>query len=182
RHVDRARAVGPYEGVLRSLVHALKYDRRRSIAPRLARLAAAHGASILDGADAVVPVPLHFRRRWTRGFNQAEEIARHLRLPVWKVLRRVRHTEPQAGLSGPARARNLRAAFAPRLLSRRRRVIGAVVVLLDDVCTTGATLAACAEVLREMGAREVRALTIARTLRQPGSPSPDRDSGRLPAG
>ena len=163
--VDVARAVGPYEGVLRSLVHALKFERRRSIARRFARLAAGHCAPLLDGADGIVPVPLHPWRRWTRGFNQAEEIARDLPLPVWKVLRRVRHTPPQAGLTGPARARNVRAAFAPRPFSRRRRVEGATVVLLDDVSTTGATLAACAEVLRGMGAREVRALTIARTMR-----------------
>jgi len=162
--VDAARALGPYEGVLRSIVHALKYDRRRSVAPRLARLAAEHCASILGGADALVPVPLHWRRRWTRGFNQAEEIARHLPLPVWCVLRRVRHTPPQAGLAGGARARNVAAAFAPRRLLRRR-VEGAALVLLDDVSTTGATLGACAAVLREMGAREVRALTIARTMR-----------------
>jgi len=170
-HVDLARAVGPYEGTLRAIVHALKYDRRRSVAPRLARLAIESCAPVLEGADAVVPVPLHPRRRRARGFNQAGEIARHLPLPVWDGLRRVRHTEAQAGLAGEARARNMRRAFAPRRLARRTRAAGACLVLVDDVSTTGATLGACAEALRAMGAREVRALTIARTLRSVARPS-----------
>jgi ComF family protein len=163
--IEVARSVGPYEGTLRSAIHALKYDGRRSVADRLARLAREQCGAVLDRADAVIPVPLHPWRRWTRGFNQSEEIAARLPLPVWRVLRRVRHTAPQASLSEHARMQNVTRAFAPRRFRRDVRVEGACVVLLDDVSTTGATLAACGAVLREMGAREVRALTIARTPR-----------------
>ena len=163
--VSAARALGPYEGTLRAVIHALKYQGRRSIAPRLARLLAERCGSILSGADVVVPVPLHWRRRWTRGFNQSEEIARHLRLPVVGALRRVRHTPPQAGLAAERRATNLRDAFAPRRTGRWSGVHRSRVVLLDDVSTTGATVAACAEMLKEAGAAEVRVLTVARTLR-----------------
>jgi ComF family protein len=161
--VSHARSLGPYEGTLRRALHALKYESRRSIAPRLAHLLMERCDSVLVGADAVVPVPLHWRRQWSRGFNQAEEIARHLPLPVSRVLRRVRHTPPQTALSAVARTRNLHAAFAPRLLGHPARVAGRCVVLLDDVSTTGATLGACAAVLMSLGTREVRTLTVART-------------------
>jgi ComF family protein len=131
------------------------------------------GADVLEGADLVVPVPLHWRRRHARGFNQADDLARSLGLPVVHALRRVRATSPQFGLSASRRHRNVRGAFAPRRrgwLRRRRhdaRVEKACVVLVDDVSTTGATLQACAEALKAAGAREVRALTAARALSTP---------------
>jgi ComF family protein len=162
-HIAHTRALGFYEGTLRGALHALKYDGRRSIAPRLAHLLVERCGSILRGADAVVPVPLHWRRQWTRGFNQAEEIARHLPLPVWRVVRRVRHTPAQTALSAAARTRNLHAAFEPRRVRYPSRVAGRCVVLLDDVSTTGATLNACAAVLASLGAREIRTVTVART-------------------
>jgi ComF family protein len=168
--IVRARAAGAYEGALRRLVHGFKYERRRTLAAPLAGLMRERGADVLAGADLVVPVPLHWGRRHARGFNQADDLARHLGLPVVRALRRVRRTGPQFGLATIARLRNVRGAFAPPRggwLARRRhdaRIRGACVVLVDDVSTTGATLNACAEVLREGGAREVRALTAARAL------------------
>src|SRR5204862_1201304 len=81
-HVRHARAIGAYEGSLRSIVHALKYDGRRSLAPTLAALLAVSGSELLDGADVVVPVPLHRARQRARGFNQAEDIARRLPIPM----------------------------------------------------------------------------------------------------
>ena len=78
RHVDRARAVGAYDGALRAIVHALKYDGRRSLARPLAELMRHRGAEMLTGADWAVPVPLHRSRRRERGFNQAADLARHL--------------------------------------------------------------------------------------------------------
>jgi ComF family protein len=166
--VDTARALGAYADTLRQLVHALKYDGRRSIAPRIAALVREHCGAVLAGADAVVPVPLHRRREWARGFNQADAIARELRLPVWRLLRRMRHTAPQSTLAAPERRRNVRGAFALRrqLWSGWRGVAlsGACLVLVDDVSTTGATLDACAEVLKAGGAREVRAVTVARAV------------------
>lgn len=161
--IDAAASLGAYEGTLRLAVHALKYDGRRSIAGGLARLLAERCGHLLAGADAVVPVPLHPLRRWTRGFNQCDELARHLRLPIWKVLRRVRHTPPQAGLTADRRLANLRLAFSPRAAGRPRRIEGRCLVLLDDVSTTGTTAGACGAVLKELGAAEIRLVTVART-------------------
>jgi predicted amidophosphoribosyltransferase len=128
------------------------------------------GGEVLEGADLAVPVPLHWRRRHARGFNQAEDLARGLGLPVARALRRVRPTAAQFGLTTVGRLRNVRGAFAaPRrpfgwTRAWEPRLRGACVVLVDDVCTTGATLGACAEVLLQGGVREVRALTAARAL------------------
>jgi ComF family protein len=166
--VARCRAFGPYEGQLRLIIHALKYDKRRSLARRLALLMRQSGADVLAGADCLVPVPLHWRRLRTRGFNQAADLAAGLGLPVARALRRVRPTPPQAGLSARGRHRNLRGAFAPaRRSGHRRAVAGKCVVLVDDVLTTGATLDNCACALKAAGAREVRALTVARAVSRP---------------
>jgi predicted amidophosphoribosyltransferase len=110
--VDRSRAVGAYEGRLRDIIHALKYDGRRSIAPRLAGLLRAAGADLLAGADGVVPVPLHFWRERARGFNQADDLARGLGLPVMPLLERTRATRPQVDLTEFERHRNVKDAFA----------------------------------------------------------------------
>jgi ComF family protein len=163
--VDFARSVGGYDGPLRAIVHALKYQGRRSIAPRLAALMRDRGAEALDGACAVVPVPLHRSRLRERGFNQAADLARHLGLPVCHALRRIRATPAQAALPAARRHGNVRDAFGPRRAMRRLR--GEIVVLVDDVCTTGATLEACARTLKEAGVAEVRALTAARVATLP---------------
>lgn len=174
RHsVDRGRAVGVYAGALRDIIHAFKYDRRRSIARRLSMLMREHGAEVLSGADCVVPVPLHRRRRRQRGFNQAADLAAGLGLPVRPVLRRIRPTPSQVALPAARRHQNVRGAF--RVIGRRRALpgrrtggraglVGTCVVLVDDVSTTGATLDACARALKEAGVREVRALTAARAV------------------
>jgi ComF family protein len=144
------------------VIHALKYDGRRSLARPLAALMRDRGAAMLAGADCVVPVPLHRSRRRHRGFNQADDLARHIGLPVRRALARVRATPTQTGLPAARRHRNLRGAFAPTC--HARGLAGAVVVMVDDVSTTGATLDACARVLKEIGVREVRALTAARVI------------------
>ena len=112
----------------------------------------------------MVPVPLHRTRQRTRGFNQAAEIARRLPLPVAHALERVRATRSQTDLPAAQRHANVRGAF---VLTARVDVRGAIVVLVDDVSTTGATLEACARVLTAAGAREVRALTVARVVSRP---------------
>ena len=122
---------------------------------------AAAAVDLLTGVDLVVPVPLHRRRRRARGFNQAEELARHLGPRCRAVLVRTRATPSQTDLPAAQRHANVRAAFA---LRRRADVAGLTVLLVDDVSTTGATLEACARVLRLAGAREVRALTAARVV------------------
>ena len=168
-----ARAAGPYEGVLRQLLHCLKYEGRRTLAVRLSALMRERGQDVLEGADFVVPVPLHRWRHHARGFNQAEDLAGGLGPPVVRALRRVRATAPQFGLNASGRRRNVHGAFAPPrrgILWRPRldpRLRGACVVLVDDVCTTGATLEACALVLKAGGVGEVRALTAARALSTP---------------
>ena len=159
--VAKSRTAGAYEGTLRHLLHALKYDRRRSLAGPLAERMREHGSEILFGADIVVPVPLHRWRRYRRGFNQAEDLARYLPLPVVLALRRRRATVSQTDLPAARRHANVRNAFA---LRRGVSVRGLRVVLIDDVSTTGATLDACARVLLEAGAVEVRALTAARAI------------------
>lgn len=115
---------------------------------------------VLGGADAVVAVPLHCRRRVHRGFDQAHDLAALLGLPVVRALRRHRATRTQAELTARERQDNVYDAFSPR--RRASALEGAVVVIVDDVMTTGATLEACAAVLRKAGAREIRALTAAR--------------------
>ena len=145
------------------IIHALKYDRRQSIAPRLGALMREAGAAMLADADCVVPVPLHPWREFRRGFNQAHQLAIHLGPPVTPLLRRVRHTMSQIDLPREQRLANVRDAFAPTDPGSRIPVPD-VVVLIDDVATTGATLESCAQVLRRSGVKEVRALTAARVV------------------
>jgi ComF family protein len=165
RLIDRARAIGAYDGALRAIVHALKYDGRRSLARPLAGLMRDRGGEMLAGAAAVIPVPLHRSRRRHRGFNQAADLARHLGVPVSHALRRVRATATQTSLPAGQRHRNMRDAFA--VTRHAAALAGAVVVVIDDVSTTGATLEACARVLKEAGIKEVRALTAARVVTAP---------------
>lgn len=149
------------------------------LAPPLAQLLRDAGGDLLAAADAIVPVPLHPLRRLERGFNQADDLARELDLPVWRALRRSRHGPPQAGLPAARRHANVREAFA---ISRRwwvtngSRLRHRSVVLIDDVMTTGATLDACTEALLGAGVRSVHALTVARAVaaHPPPLPSPLR--------
>ncbi|MGH9163535.1 MAG: ComF family protein [Vicinamibacteraceae bacterium] len=176
-HITRLRTVGPYDGTLRRILHALKYDGRRTLAAELGPLLRRHSTDLLEGADLVAPVPLHARRMRERGFNQAADLASTLPLPHLDALARVVATGSQTGLSAEQRRRNVSRAFALRpetsrvgrtraasMESPTARIRDRVVVLVDDVCTTGATLEACAAVLLEAGAREVRAVTVARAL------------------
>jgi ComF family protein len=163
---DRGRAAGEYDGTLREIIHAFKYDGRRSLARPLAAMMRTAGSELLRDADFVVPVPLHPWRRLRRGFNQAEDLAACLERPVVAALGRARATRPQSGLTARQRRRNVRNAFR---LSRRLRagvLQNRTVVLVDDVRTTGATLDACARVLKNAGARHVRVLTVARAGRR----------------
>jgi ComF family protein len=160
------RAAGPYEGSLRAILHAFKYERRRTLARPLGRMLREAGGELLIGVSCAVPVPLHPWRRLERGFNQSADLARALDVPVVHALWRTRRTLPQTGLSRANRRRNVRGAFAvsplPGRRARDRQIAGQVVLLVDDVRTTGATLEACARALKRAGAAEVRALTVAR--------------------
>lgn len=160
--VARARAIGDYDGALRGIIHALKYQGRRRVAGPLGHLLRNRARDVLHDADFTVPVPLHRNRERQRGFNQSAAIACVLGLPVRAALRRTRSTPSQATLPATLRHANVRGAFTPS-----RHIAGmrdCVVVLVDDVCTTGATLDACARVLKAEGVREVRAVTAARVV------------------
>ena len=119
----------------------------------VARLMAQAGQQLLATADVVVPVPLHRRRERSRGFNQARDLAWQVGSPVADILRRTRPTPSQTDLAAASRerARRLR-----RRAAGTRAIDGRIVVLIDDVSTTGATLEACARALKDAGAREVR--------------------------
>lgn len=165
RVVERSRAVGEYEGTLRGIIHALKYDGRRSLAGPLAGEMKARAGELLAQADCVTPVPLHWWRQHRRGFNQARELARHLELPVVDVLTRTRHTRAQVELAAEHRRTNVQEAFGLRRPYRSlRSVHGLTIVLVDDVSTTGATLEECANVLKTAGASKVYAVTAARVI------------------
>jgi ComF family protein len=166
-HFRLARAALRYrqEGVARAAILLGKHGRRLALVKRLAQLLAEEAPRHLPLGDwdALVPVPLHWARRWRRGFNQAEVLARAVArrhgLPVLpRVLRRPRATPPQQG-DVEARRRNVRDAFVGRA---GPRVAGRRLLLVDDVFTTGATVDACARALLRAGAAEVGVLTLAR--------------------
>ena len=156
-------AVDHYEGRMKEIIHALKYERRRSIASRLGALMQECGRRVLVDADVVVPVPLHPCREYERGFNQADDLAQHLGVPVCRLLKRVRHTHSQIELPKHQRQQNVKDAFALTVSAPKGSTIS-VAVLVDDVSTTGSTLEACAKVLKAAGVKEVRALTAARVV------------------
>jgi ComF family protein len=167
RHpVERVRAFGIYDGRLREAIHGLKYDGKIALAQPLGKmLGDAIGADpVLQAADVVVPVPLHRWREGERGFNQAEEVARIVAarcgVPLRRLLVRRRATQWQTDLEESERRANVRDAFAVRGDARYARVL-----LIDDVVTTGNTLAECARTLRRAGVAAVCAATVAMTVR-----------------
>lgn len=168
---DAAYSFGAYEGTLRKLIHLFKYGRIQTLARPLGGFL---GSSIPAGEtfDAVVPMPLHWWRRWRRGFNQAEllarEVARRCGVDVVNAVHRAHATSSQAGLSHSKRRENVAGAFKVR---RPERVRGLRVVLVDDVMTTGATANACAAALKRAGARRVTLLTLARVDRRYALPA-----------
>jgi ComF family protein len=170
---ERARAAVRYDDIARTLVHALKYGDRLDLAPTLGRWMVQAGGAVLADADALVPVPLHWRRLWTRRFNQsaalAEVIAARVQLPVAHVLARVKATRQQVGLTASERTLNVQGAFRVRD-EARADVKGRRLVLIDDVLTSGATIDACSRALLRAGAATVDVLVFARVVDGRGGP------------
>jgi ComF family protein len=161
--IDGIRSTAYFEGVLREAIHRLKYQGVQVLARPLGQLMVEQWEGWRIPADVIVPVPLHATRLAERGFNQAALLATQLErgtgLPVeTSSLVRVRPTLPQTSLDVLARRDNVRGAF--RCLDSG--LAGRQVVLVDDVCTTGATLNACSVALRDIGVRSVWAYTLSR--------------------
>lgn len=160
---DGARAAVAYGPVARDVALKLKYGGRLALARTMARLMVRH---LHPDATCLVPVPLHRRRIWVRGYNQAQLIAAELGrlggVPVARdALRRTRPTPPLRGMDGRRRAQAVRGAFA---VVDPGRIVGQSIVLVDDVHTSGATVEACAKVLRGAGAARVSVLCWARVV------------------
>jgi competence protein ComFC len=196
RPFTAARALGIYEYELRDIILLLKFKGKSKLAEELGTLALnkLRNNKLIDGVDAIVPVPLYWQRKRKRGFNQAELLAgylgKQLELPLLSgYLRRIKNTPPQSQVDAKERAKNVRGAFKVRepwwriakgllqivmdrikgklvkkwsLSTPTNYLKGKVILLVDDIFTTGATVSECARTLKKAGAKEVRIFTIAR--------------------
>jgi ComF family protein len=159
----------PFAGPVRSALHDLKYAGERRLAGPLGDALARRWARVGTGAEVVVPVPVHADRERRRGYDQAALIAQvageRLGLPVVRALERQRATVAQFELGRDERAANVEGAFRVRVdagVALARTIAGRWILLVDDVVTTGATLAACAFALERAGALAVSAIAVAR--------------------
>jgi ComF family protein len=164
----RARAAVRYDDVARALIHAFKYSDRLDLAPMIGGWMAQAGRPLLIDADAIVPVPLHWRRLWARRFNQAAALAQAVSdasgVPIlYKALERSRATPQQVGLSKAARATNVQGAFSVSD-EGKTEILRKRLILVDDVLTSGATVDHCTRVLLRAGAANVDVLVFARVV------------------
>jgi competence protein ComFC len=164
----------PYAGKLRKLIHRFKFENDRRLNADLAAIALSSWPLLTnfvrEGECIVVPVPLYWRRRLERGFNQAELvsqlIAEQISAPLAvNALKRSKSTVPQKRLNQHERTTNVANAFT----ANQRQIDGKVVILVDDICTSGATLVSCARVLLQGGAKAVVAMTVARAIMRSSS-------------
>jgi ComF family protein len=165
---DRARAAVRYDDIARALVHRFKYGDRLDLAPMMGRWMARAGGELLADAEAMVPVPLHWRRLWARRFNQSAALAGAVselagQVVLHGAVKRVRATPQQVGLNKSERAENVQGAFKVPP-ERKAEIAGRRLVLVDDVLTSGATVDACARALLRAGAAHVDVLVFARVV------------------
>lgn len=163
---DAAVRLGPYDGRLREAVLRMKSVAGEGLAESLGRLFGGVARSRLRdaGVEVVVPVPLHWRRWWSRGYNQAEAVAQEVASTLGvefspRALKSVRHAPQHAQPTASARAANVKGAFRAGTAAS---VVGRTVLLVDDVMTTGSTTGECARVLRAAGARRIVVGVLAR--------------------
>lgn len=167
---DQARAAIAYDDISRQAILELKHAGRRDGLSAMTNWMAMAGRDILPETDWLVPVPLHYQRLASRGYNQAAWLAQGVArktgtLALVDALSRKRNTESQGGLTARQRRRNVAGAFELRK-SRQSRIKGSTVTLIDDVLTTGSTLAACTKALKRAGATRVNVLVLARVVRE----------------
>jgi len=179
---DSAYSFGSYEGSLQKLIQIFKYGKVETLARPLGEFLI-RAVPCDERFDLIIAMPMHWRKKWERGFNQAELLARPVAkrygLPLSTNLRRKRYTKSQAGLSEAERQSNLAGAF---VVEDPSRLAAQHILLIDDVFTTGATLRAAASVLKRAGAARVSALTLARADRafdNRGRAPVDQNAGHL---
>lgn len=157
-NLDGIFVLAHYDGVIRKAIKEIKYRGRFAILQELVNMSP---ENFNFKFDYLVPVPLAKKRQTERGFNQAEKLARYLKLaPVLNCLKRTRDTKPQFDLTFSERQKNIKNAFA--IIAHSSLLIGHSLCLVDDVATTGSTLSECAKVLKSAGASKVYAICIAR--------------------
>ncbi|MCX7973499.1 MAG: ComF family protein [Candidatus Aminicenantes bacterium] len=159
------RSCALYQGEIKEIILLFKYARIKFLGKDLANLALSFLANsfLWEGLDLVVPVPLYPKRKKERGFNQAEELARHIcrakKIPLApRALIKIKDNLPQASLEAKERRQNVKGVYE---LIQKDQIKDKTILLVDDVFTTGSTLNECSLILKKAGAREVRALTIA---------------------
>lgn len=160
------RSCSRYEGKLKDIILLYKYRKLHILGKGLAQFAyqtLGNEEAIWWGIDAIIPVPLHPKRKKQRGFNQAQIIARELArlkktVVIERVLIKLKNVLPQTSLAAKERKKNVKGIYK---VSKPELIKGKIVLLVDDVFTTGSTIYECSSVLRKAGAKDVRALTIA---------------------
>ena len=161
---NKARAAMVFDEHSKGFVHAFKYGDRGEAGLFMVRMMQRAGHSLIAEADLIVPVPLHWTRLWKRRFNQAAYLAQQISGNTKKpyepqLLKRLRATPQQVGLNAEARRKNMRRAFGVK--DPQGKIAGKIILLIDDVRTTGATISACVVALKAAGAAQVFVLTFA---------------------
>jgi ComF family protein len=158
-----------YEGVVKTALHRFKFQNRKRLAQPLGIMLVNYLCQLpgfkIEAIDCIVPVPLHQRRQRARGFNQvellAEVVGRYFEKPVVPAIARIRDTHPQFDLPREQRISNVKGVFKA---TNPSALAGRTVLLLDDIYTTGSTVAECSQAIRRAGAKKIEVLTLARAV------------------